>query len=196
MSKITLGIIGCLCVCLLQGVWAQTDIISASSTPVPESPGTSTGEPPGGFGNIKLGMDIDTVKSNLKTEAYFRYRGDPDVSFLPVTEEPLIACEGNSYISKGYFQFHDRKLFIIILELNQTRIDYFTMYQTFISRYGKPSSLDPSRVVWEFEEIRLSLERPLSIKYIATEVFDQLVAASELEEDFTALSRQNFLENF
>jgi hypothetical protein len=50
----------------------------------------STQALPMGFRSISLGMDLDQVKQALKGDALFRYRGDPDVSFLPQTSQYLI----------------------------------------------------------------------------------------------------------
>ena len=163
----------------------------------PDAAGESAAvEVSGGFRKLKLGMNIDQIKELLKADPYFAYRGDPDLSFLPITEEPLITCAGTSFIEKAYFQFYAQKLYIITLVLDPTRMDYYTMYQQLTGKYGKPDSLDPTQVVWEYNEVRLSLERPLSVKYIATAVFDRLKAANQGEEAYLELSRQEFLDQF
>src|SRR4030042_1259762 len=53
---------------------------------------------PEGFRTVKLGMSVDEVKAVLAEDPFFDYRGEPDVSFLPDTQQFLIECEGFSYI--------------------------------------------------------------------------------------------------
>jgi len=149
---------------------------------------------PDGFLSIKLGLDVDTVKKLLVSEDYLNYRGDPDVSFLPLSAEPLIECDGYMYVDKGYFQFSKKKLFIITIVLDAKKLDYFTLYTSLTAKYGKCTSLNPETVIWEFDSVRLSLERPLTVKYIATKVFDQIKAANQGEENLLSANKKEFLE--
>ena len=48
---------------------------------------------PMGYGNIKLGMSVDEVKSELLKNHAFGYRGDRDVSFSPKDNQVLIETE-------------------------------------------------------------------------------------------------------
>ncbi len=121
---------------------------------------------PKGFQNIRLGDSVDNVKALLKKSVYFYYRGDPDVSFLPETEQTLIEVSGRHYIKRGYFQFKNGRLVVIIIELNRDNLDYYTMYKALTNKYGNPTSLSPSEAVWDFKGVRLSLEKPLSVKYM------------------------------
>jgi len=75
-------------------------------------------------------------------------------------------------------------------------MDFYTMYTTMTERYGEPVRLDPSHVVWEDEFTRISLERPLTIKYLDIESFDTLRQAGEIEQSLRTLSRESFLEEF
>ncbi len=152
--------------------------------------------PPYGFRNIQLGQQLEEVKEILKKDPLFNYRGDPDVSFLPLPKQTLIECQGNSYISRAYFQFHEDKLYIIILSLDQSKLDYYTMFSTLSGKYGDPDSLSPSDAVWRFDEVRFSLERPLTVKYIDNRVFEDLRDKGRAEEDLRDLSRKNFLKQF
>jgi hypothetical protein len=153
-------------------------------------------QPPEGFRSIRLGMELEVVKELLQKDPLFAYRGDPDVSLLPQPQQTLIECEGTSYIRRAFLQFHERRLYILILALDPQRLDYYTMYSTLSGKYGEPDRLDPSEAVWEFEGLRLSLERPLSVKYIDTEVFDKLQDEAQAGEDLRALARDQFLEQF
>ena len=153
-------------------------------------------EGPMGFRGFKLGMTVDQVKSLLLEDLYFDYRGDPDVSFMPETTQVLIECEGFSFIERAYFQFNDEKLYILILVLNEDKVDHYSLFTTLIEKYGDFTSLDPLKVEWHFENVRLFLERPLSVKYVDVEVFDKITEQGEADEQERDLSRQQFLDQF
>ncbi|MBN1685161.1 MAG: hypothetical protein JW852_00825, partial [Spirochaetales bacterium] len=151
---------------------------------------------PVGFAGIEMGMELEAVKDMLRRDSQFRFRGDPDVSMLARPNESLIETEGTSFIERAYFQFFEGKLYTIILALNPERLDHYTMYSQLVDRYGEPASLDPTQVVWEFDSIRMVLERPLSVKYIDTLVFDEILRQNARAESLNALSRERFLEQF
>jgi hypothetical protein len=62
--------------------------------------------------------------------------------------------------------------------------------------YGEPDLFSPSRAVWESEAVRLSVEKPLTVKYVDRETFEGLVEAGEMERSQRELSREEFLEQF
>ena len=151
---------------------------------------------PGGFRELRLGMSLDAAKKALKADTYFDYRGDPDVSMLQRPDDNLIECGGFSYISRAYFQFHDKILYTINLVLNRAEIDFYTMYTTLVAKYGQPTFLNPQEVVWESDAYRLSLEHPLSVKYIDRQIFEKLKEAGKMQESARAVSRADFLKQF
>jgi hypothetical protein len=151
---------------------------------------------PEGFRGIRLGMTLEEVKAGLLADPLFDYRGDPDVSFLPVPEQTLIECRGSSYLDRAYFQFHENRLYIMILALDRSSLDYYTLYTTLTAKYGETSSLSPTDAVWVFPALRLSLEKPLSVKYIDREVFASLQEAGRAEDSLGDLSKERFLEQF
>ena len=153
-------------------------------------------EIPDGFRGILLGMDLQRVKERLLEDPYYDYRGDPDVSFLPQTQESLIECRGFSYIDRAYFQFHEKKLYIIIILINQEKIDHYSLFSTLFEKYGEFGSLSPEKVVWESGVTLFSLERPLSVKYIDKQVFNAIKEAGASEESFREITREQFLEQF
>ena len=157
----------------------------------------SRGEPlPRGFRDILLGTPMKEVKSVLKEDKYFRYRGDPDVSFVPLSEQRVIETRGYTFVDRGIFQFHEDRLYIISIMLNQESLDYYSMYDHLIKKYGEPDSLNPSLAVWSNEETRMSLERPLTVKYVDKEVFERLVDEAEAGESLETVSRENFINHF
>ena len=158
-----------------------------------ELPGPSE---PTGFMDIQLGLELTMAKNLLKSNSYFDYRGDPDVSLLARPNESLIETRGMLFIKRAYLQFYEKRLYTIILELEPTRMDHFTMYTILVEKYGSPTSLDPTETIWEFETVRLSLERPLSVKYIDKVIFESLLGKSDKAESLNKLNRELFLEQF
>jgi hypothetical protein len=151
---------------------------------------------PSGFRTIVLGMGLDEVKSALLSDPLFRYRGDPDVSFLPQTSQYLIECEGTTYLRRAYFQFADGRLFIMILVLDPTRLDHFSLFSALSVKYGQPTTLDPSESVWQSQSVRFSLERPLTVKYVDNRTFAAAIASGGSGKDLEQLSRERFIEQF
>jgi hypothetical protein len=64
------------------------------------------------------------------------------------------------------------------------------------AKYGEPKTLDPREAVWEDETTRMSLERPLTVKYIDLTVFNQIIADSKLESGNELKNREEFLSEF
>jgi hypothetical protein len=184
------------------GLWFLVSALACVSAGVgggQEAAAESTGpavQAPAGFRGIDLGMDLETVKNELLEDPFFDYRGEPDVSFLPQTRESLIECAGLSYISRAYFQFHEKKLYIMILVLDEKKIDHYSLFATLTDKYGPFSSLSPAKVVWETENTLFSLERPLTVKYLDRGVFESLKAEGAAEENLRSVSRSRFLEEF
>jgi hypothetical protein len=151
---------------------------------------------PMGFRNVSLGMGLAEVKAALKADPLFRYRGDPDVSFLPQTSQYLIECEGTTYLRRAYFQFADSRLFIMILVLDAQKLDHYSLFSTLTGKYGQPTSLSPQESVWQSDPVRFSLERPLTVKYIDNKTFAAILAKGGAQKDLDQLSREKFLEQF
>jgi len=170
--------------CLLPfAVWAQ----SARSPVQP---------PPRAFRGLSLGMELELAKQALAADPLFRYRGDPDVSFLPQTGQPLIECAGTAWVRRAYFQFADSRLLIMILVLDTQKLDHYSLFTSLSGKYGQPSSLSPQESVWRSEEVRFSLERPLTVKYIDAAAFSRIVSRGAAVEDLEKLSRETFIEQF
>jgi hypothetical protein len=149
-----------------------------------------------GFRGVELGMSLEQVKEKLAADPLFGYRGEPDVSLLPSAQQTLIECTGSSWIRRSFFQFQDGRLLSIILVLDGKRLDYYTMFETLTRKYGDSTRLDPSEAVWDFPGVRLSLERPLSVKYLDTEAFERLREQGKAGESMSEMSKKMFLEQF
>ena len=177
---------------------AQSDIVIENTDAVDNEAAAQTDfEPlPSGYSGIELGMPVETVKNMLFDSPNFSYRGEPDVSMSPVKKQTVIDCDGVLYIDRGHFQFHDDGLYLITMVMDPEYIDHFSIYTKLRGKYGEPVSLDPERTVWDDGKIRISLERPLSLKYIDLEVFRRLQEESSSDKSMEALLRQDFLDSF
>jgi hypothetical protein len=99
-------------------------------------------------------------------------------------------------MERGAFLFEEDFLYIITLFLNRERLDYFTIYRTLQSKYGDPDDLSPEAAIWEDEATRMSLERPLTVKYVDLDRFEAQIEEGEMGESLRAQMREIFLEQF
>jgi hypothetical protein len=70
------------------------------------------------------------------------------------------------------------------------------VFTSFVKKYGEPLKLSPGEAVWETEDTRVSIERPLSVKYIDKIVFDRLNAEARAGQNRAAIRREEFLGDF
>lgn len=167
-------------------------VAGVAATPFTQEAGE--GEIQDGFGGLRLGMSIEAAKAELGVDPNFAYRGDPDVSFLPSSGLPIIQTAGAAFINRAILQFTDDQLYVITLILNPSRLDYFGVFTEFSRRFGDPDRLDPGQAVWESAKVTLSVERPLTVKYVDTELFAAIVEAGALEQSLESATRERFLE--
>jgi len=152
---------------------------------------------PTGFEELTLGLSLEELKEALKGSGYFYYRGDPDVSLLERENRTLVEAEGAGYVASGEFQFtEDERLFVIALHMDPELIDYFSLYTTLSEKYGEPDDLSPERAIWENGEVRISLERPVSVRYIDQGSFSNLVEDREALKSYERIGREEFLSRF
>lgn len=148
------------------------------------------------FRQIALGMSLESLKEALLDDDLFSFRGDRDVSFIPNREESLVETTGPSFVKRAFFQLRDGSLFIMAFALNTGMMDHYSMFTELTEKYGQPSFLNPREAIWETEETRIALERPLTIKYIDRVVFDDIISESDLKESRRVRQRQEFLNEF
>lgn len=156
---------------------------------------------PNGYLNIKLGMSLDETKEELLKNPDFGYSGDRDVSLLPGDARILIETDaskgrGSPFLTQCWFQFYNEQLYIITININSEKTDYYSLFTTLSNKYGEPKSLNPTKATWENDEITLTLEKPLSVKYIDNETFDMLKNSSLIEKSFEEKNIQDFLSEF
>ena len=156
---------------------------------------------PDGYGDVHLGMSLKEAKEHLLKNADFGYSGDRDVSLLPGDAKVLIETNaaggrGSPYLTQCWFQFYNEQLYIITININTSKIDYYSMFTTLCQKYGEPDSLDPQKAVWKSDSITMQLEKPLAVKYIDNETFDMLKTAATVAESYEEKNAQMFLEEF
>lgn len=178
-------------------LFAQTSTMSgttsSNSDPSSEQDKKSV---PTEFAGISLGMSMEEVQNKLKGNGLFWYRGEADVSLLPRPNESLIEAAGLSYIKRALFQFYDGKLFIMIFIMNEKMIDHYTIFTNFQNKYGKFTSFSPSEIIWQDDATRVSIERPLAIKYIDLKVYNELIAQGQQLESYEKMLLDDFLDQF
>lgn len=153
-------------------------------------------ETPTGFGSLRLGMTLDETRAALERELSFDYRGEPEVSFLPRRERQLLEVQGRRFVRRGFFQFVDGRLYSIILDLNDDVLDHYGLYTQLTDKYGESTRLNPREILWLFEEVRLTLERPLTVKYVDDAVYQRLLQEGAETESLREIVRDDFLRRF
>jgi hypothetical protein len=148
------------------------------------------------YRSLSLGMSLDELKDGLSKDGLFQFRGDRDVSFLPAREQSLVETTGMTFIKRAFFQLRDAKVFIMAFTLNTELIDHYSIFTQFVKKYGQPTYLDPGVSVWETDDTRIAIERPLTVKYIDRAVFNEIVNESGLIESGQVQLRQDFLDEF
>lgn len=154
---------------------------------------------PDGYGNITLGMSLEDCKEALKKNSDFGYHGERDVSLLPGENRILIETDadrgtGLKYLERCWFQFYNEKLYTIIINVNKEKMDYYSIFTTLCNKYGNPDSLNPQKSVWENDNVTMSLEKPLTLKYVDKKVFQELQDKATLSPGPVEMTREMFLD--
>jgi hypothetical protein len=141
-------------------------------------------------------MSLEATQEALKKDDLLAYSGPSDVSLLNDSKESLIEVYGDSYIKRASFQFVQDQLYVIILALNQSQLDHYSVYSALVAKYGKPSSISPAQIIWQDGSTQLSLERPLSVKYLDLKTYGQLISNGAAQKSYRELDRVDFLNQF
>lgn len=155
---------------------------------------------PNGYKDIKLGMSVDETKDALIKDTDFGYHGDRDVSLLPGENRVLIESDaerglGSNFLTRCWFQFSNDYLYIITINMNRERIDYYSVFKTLKEKYGEPDTITPQMATWRSDSVTMTLEKPLSLKYIDNEVFNELQKSSNVSPSAKEATQQMFLDN-
>lgn len=154
---------------------------------------------PTGYRGITLGMSLDETKDALLKDASFGYHGDRDVSLIPGTNKILIETDANSghgsiFLERCWFQFYDDELFIITININTQKMDYYSVFTKLTEKYGKPDTFSPQSATWKNENITMSLEKPLTLKYMDNDILKNTQNYSNIEESPEEQTRDMFLD--
>ena len=172
----------------------QFDIL----VPEPQRPPLAPENPedaPRQFRELSLGMALEELKTALIQDGLFSFRGDRDVSLIPVREQTLVETTGSSFIRRASFQLSGGQVYIMAFTLDTRLMDHYSVFTSFVKKYGEPLSLGPGEAVWESENTRVSIERPLTIKYIDKEIFNRLVEETEMQQQGIMILREGFLND-
>lgn len=176
---------------------AQTDTPRSASPPSQGNEGNEGNEAlPRTYRAVSLGMSLEDLKDALTRDELFRFRGDRDVSFLPAREQNLVETTGLSFIKRAFFQLRSGTVFVMSFSLNTALVDYYSVFTAFVKKYGEPAALDPKQAVWESEETRVAIERPLTVKYMDMRVFNELKEQGGAEKSKETEIREDFLHGF
>ena len=154
---------------------------------------------PRGYKDITLGMSLSETKDSLVKDPDFGYHGDRDVSLIPNSSKVLIETDaekglGSNFLSRCWFQFFNDELFIITINMNPQKIDYYSIFTTLTEKYGEPTSFNPQAATWKNDEVTMSLEKPLTLKYIDNKIFDETQNYSNIQKSPTEVTQQMFLD--
>lgn len=153
---------------------------------------------PDGFSKIHLGMDVDSLKAALKKDRQFGYRGDRDVSLSPGDGQVLVETDAGdepfSFLGRCYFQFADEKLYIITVNLKDSKIDHYTVLSRLIEKYGNPDEIKPDKSTWKDGSVIMSLERPLTLKYVDAKLFNERQDKANIEKTAGEKALEDFLD--
>ncbi|GHV84865.1 hypothetical protein AGMMS50230_04730 [Spirochaetia bacterium] len=170
------------------------DVFIPSRTGPAIVPGSQ--ELPRSFRELHLEMSLEELKDTLSADSLFSFRGDRDVSFLPAREENLVETTGLSFIRRAFFQLRSGKVFIMAFTMDPRMVDHYSVFVSLIKKYGEPVSLNPQEAVWENDTTRVSLERPLTVKYIDMNTFKAIMGEAKAGEAAEMRRREGFLNEF
>jgi hypothetical protein len=164
--------------------------------PAEAQPGPENEEKlPRNFRELSLGMSLEELRDVLRRDKLFYFR-EEDVSFLPAREQTLVETTGFSFIRRAFFQLRDGEVFIMSFTLDPRMVDHYSVFTSLVKKYGEPGLLDPKQAVWESEDTRIAVERPLTVKYVDKTVFNEIIGESKVMESAEILLREEFLSEF
>ena len=73
-------------------------------------------------------------------------------------------------------------------------MDHYSIFSALCKKYGRPNSVSPDKTLWENDDYSMSLERPLTLKYIDKNIFNQLQQKSLVNPSGSEITREMFLE--
>ena len=80
--------------------------------------------------------------------------------------------------------------------MNTELVDHYSIFTVFVQKYGEQDILDPKQAVWESANTRIAIERPLTVKYMDMQVFNELLDRAQTKESQDMQIREDFLHDF
>ena len=81
-----------------------------------------------------------------------------------------------------------------VININKEKMDHYSIFSALCKKYGRPNSVSPDKTLWENDDYSMSLERPLTLKYIDKNIFNQLQQKSLVNPSGSEITREMFLE--
>ena len=82
----------------------------------------------------------------------------------------------------------------ILTNMNQEKMDHYSVFSTLTKKYGNPNALNPKKSTWENSKVIMALERPLALKYTDKIVADQIKNQALVDKTAMEKIREQFLE--
>ena len=148
-----------------------------------------------GFRNISLGMGLDQVKAALKadpcsaTGAIRRELPSPDQPVPHRVRRQLVPPPRVLPVCRQQALHHDPGA-------GHAEARSLLAFQRSFGQVRSTHSLSPQETVWQSAPVRLSLERPLTVKYIDNKTFPAILSKAGAPRDLEKLSREKFIEQF
>ncbi len=176
----------------------NTSQISYSVTTLPQSDETSDGQNmvlSNGYKEIRLGMTLEEVRQIINSMPEFNPIREEILQIRIEPDKQILTTEGYSFVSKAYFHFDNDRLYQILLKFNQNKIGYFNLLSTFRSRFGEPAFINPSKSYWQNERVRITIEKPATIKYLDRQIWNSIIGSGNQEDSDFIILRNDLLNN-
>ncbi len=148
-----------------------------------------------GYKEIKLGMNIETVRGLISSMNDFLPIRDEILQIRIEPDKQILTTQGLNFVNKGYFHFHDDSLYQILIKFNSTKIGYYNLLKNLTEKYGKPIALTPKKASWENEKIRITIEKPSTIKYTDKLIWESIIGNNNTNDPNFIILRDEFLDN-
>ena len=74
------------------------------------------------------------------------------------------------------------------------KMDYYSIFTKLVEKYGEPDTFSPQAATWKDDDVTMSLEKPLTLKYIDNKIFEQTQNYSNIQKSPTEITREMFLD--
>ncbi len=117
------------------------------------------------FFGIRFGDNLSIVEKKVSDLDFLVQRQKNSVSLLPPSRDSIFSTYGNYFIREALFQFDDNALKVINVSFDERIFSFYELYRSLQQKYLRPTDINPQKVVWDLTTIRITLEKPLSIRY-------------------------------